>query len=88
MSGAGSANDARGGEVAVFAAVLVGVVTDGGVFKFAGRGVAASVVPAGCRAAAVAILAFLDNAVAALLAGDGSEAFVVDERGGADAVAA
>lgn len=88
LSGAWSADDARGGEVAVFAAVLVGVVADGGVFKLAGRGIAASVVPARCRAAAVAILAFLDNAVAALLAGDGSEAFVVDERGGVDAVAA
>lgn len=74
--------------MAVFAAVLVGVVADGGAFELAGRGVTAGVVSARGRAAAVAILAFLDNAVAALLARDGSDAFVVDKRGGVDTVAA
>ena len=63
------------------AAIFVGVVADGAGVEFAGCGVAALVGAAAGGPAAVAVFAFFDDAVAALVAGDGRHALVVGEAG-------
>jgi hypothetical protein len=59
------------------AAAVVCVIADGTFGKFAGSCVAAPVVAAAFGAAAVAVFAFFNNAVAALRTGDGDNALVV-----------
>lgn len=88
LSGAGSADDARGGELAIAAAVFVGVVANGGVLEFAGRRFTARIVAAGGSTTTVTVFTFLDYAVPTLLACDSGDAFVINERGGVDTVAA
>ena len=77
LAGAVSADGVGAREPAVPAAVLVGIVAHGAVPEPAGGRVAARVVAAAVGASAVAVLAFLDDAVAALLAGYGLHAPVV-----------
>ena len=86
-AGAGAADGAGGGEVAAAAAVFVGVVADGAGVELARRRVAALVGAAAGGPAAVAVFAFLHDAVAALVARDGGDALVVGEAGRLDAVA-
>ena len=86
-AGAGAADGAGGGEAAAAAAVFVGVVADGAGVEFARAGVAAPVGAAAGGAAAVAVFAFLHDAVAALVARDGGDALVVGEARRLDAVA-
>lgn len=84
---AGAADGRVGGELALAAAVFVGVVADGVVLEAAGGGVAAGVVATLGLAAAVAVLALFDDAVAADGLADGGDAAVVCEARGLDAVA-
>ena len=86
-SRAGATDGAGGSEAAGAAAVLVGVVADGAGVELAGGGIAALVGAAAGGAAAVALLALLDDAVAALVARDGRHALVVGEAARLDAVA-
>ena len=82
------ATDSGGGrELAVLAAVLVRIVTDGVVLKLARRCVRAAVLSTLRSAAAVAILAFLDDAVAADGVADGGDTAVVGQAGGSNTVA-
>ncbi|KFY74700.1 hypothetical protein V499_05308 [Pseudogymnoascus sp. VKM F-103] len=72
----GATYRAVGGELAGGeTAVLVRGVADGVVLglEFAGRGVAAGVIAAPCRAATIAVLAHLDDAVAALRTSNGRD---------------
>lgn len=83
-----TADGSVGSELAIFAAVLVAIVADGVVLELACRGIAATVIATSRFTTAVAILAFFDNAVAALLARDGGDALVGGEALCVDAVAA
>lgn len=69
-------------------AVIIAIIADSVVFELASRRVAAGVIAARLGAAAIAVLARFDDAVAALVAGDGGDAFVVGEARAFDAVAA
>lgn len=84
---AGTAHGLWRSELAVLAAVLVGVVADGAFFEFAGSGVATLVVAAALGPAAIALLVTFYDAVAAGLALDGDDVAVVGEAAGFDAVA-
>lgn len=77
FSGAGAADGVGGGELALIAAAVVGVIAHGAAFKFAGLGVTAGVVAAAFFVAAVTLLVAFDDAVAALAAADGHDAAVV-----------
>ena len=75
------------GQLAIPAAVLVAVVADGVVLEPTRGCVAAGVVAARAGPAAVAVLAFFDDAVAAHGVADGGDAAVVGETAGVDRVA-
>lgn len=74
-----TANGLCGGELAVLAAVLIGIVADGIVDEFAGLWIAAAVASTACRAAAVALFVTFDDAVAAGLPGYGGNTTIVGE---------
>jgi len=68
------------------AAIVVAVIADRTAREFACCRIATGVVSAALSSTAVAVLARFDYAVAALLAGDGSDPSVVREARGFDAV--
>ena len=70
------------------AAPIVAVVADGIVLVFASRSVATSIVATARLASAVALFAFFDNSVAALLASNGADILVVRQAGCLDTVTA
>ena len=75
-------------ELAVFATVIVGVVTYGVVLELACCRVTALVISASGCATAIAVFALFNDAVATLLAGDCSDAFIVCQACCLDAVTA
>lgn len=76
-AGTGSTYCASTGELAVSAAVLVRGIADSTIFEFTGRGIAAGVVTTIRGAPAITVFALFDNTVAALLASDRCDTFVV-----------
>ena len=64
-------------ELTILTAVLVCIVTNGTGAEGASRGIAAGVVATACSAAAVALFALLDDAVAASWAGEGNNVLVI-----------
>lgn len=79
LSSARTAHGSGAGELAISAAVFGRVVADGVALELARRGIAASIVATALLATAIAVLAFLDDAVAALLAGNGRDTSVIGE---------
>lgn len=88
MTCTGSTNRSRGRELAAPAAAFVRVIADGVVLEFASRRVAALVIPTTTSATTITVFSSLDNAIAALITGDGSNAFVDGQARGLDAVSA
>lgn len=78
----------RGRKLAAPAAVLIRIITYSPSAELTRRRLAARIIAAPFRAAAIALLAFLDDAVAAHLPADGRDVAVVGEAVALDAVAA
>jgi hypothetical protein len=85
---AGSTDERARRELTTLTAGLVAVVADGVAAELARPGVAALVVAAGFIPATIAVFAFFDDAVAALLTRDERDALVDGETVGLDGVAA
>ena len=77
LAGTGSTYCAGAGELAVGAAVLIRGIADSIILEFTGRGVAAGVVSTVRSAPTIAVFTLFDNAIAALLAGDRCDTFVI-----------
>lgn len=86
LASAGTADSACRGKLALTAAVLVGIVADCTGLELAGRSIATRIVAAAFCATTVALFAFFDNAIAALLSTDGGDALVCAETLCVDAV--
>jgi len=85
VSRTGATNGACGRELAVPATILVGFIAHGATCEFAGLCIATLILGTASFSPAVAIFAFFDNAVAALLLGQDRDALVARQATGVDA---
>ena len=87
-AGRGSTYLRGGRELAFVAAVFVGVVADSVAAEFACCCITAGIVAAAAGTATVAVFAVFNDAVAALIPGNGNDAFVRGEAGCVNSVTA